>query len=454
MDFKQPFRSLKDLVESTGSPSVSHLVGTPLMLFGTPDHVRELLAAVKEKAASTRRSVSILFGSGSILALPYSRWLPLRRNLGQVFHLTNMKGYFEVYVESALDFVARVEAHNSRRKRHFEEAKEAGMRTQPTTLLEPIDVDMCAMDLALDVVTRALFSKDLAIQRGGVNKLADTIHTMTHLFIEFSLNPVFWLIHPFQYWTFHSSRAWFHRSIADWVRERQADPNAADKHDLLSLMLKVRDPETGDSLTTEVIGAQCTTFYLAGHDTTAHTIAWALHEIAQHPEVEEKIFEELTEVIGDRGTPTYEEANKLTYLQWVVKETLRLHPPVGVLSRCTMEKTEFAGVAVPANCSVTVSLLAVHYSEQVWPEPWRFRPERFSDQESAGRSPYAWLPFSQGERNCIGMNFALMEIRVVLAVLCKKFRLAPSVDLLPHTGVFISTAPVDGLFIHFLPRDN
>jgi len=119
-----------------------------------------------------------------------------------------------------------------------------------------------------------------------------------------------------------------------------------------------------------------------------------------------------------------------------------------------MEKTEFAGVAVPANCSVTVSLLAVHYSEQVWPEPWRFRPERFSDQESAGRSPYAWLPFAQGERNCIGMNFALMEIRVVLAILCKRFRLAPSVDLLPHSQSFITEAPADGLYIHFLPRDN
>jgi len=267
------------------------------------------------------------------------------------------------------------------------------------------------------------------------------------------LNPVFWLVHPFLYWEYYRRRAWFHSTIMGWIRERQADPNAADKKDLLSLMLNARDPETGNSLTAEEIQAQCSTFYFAGHDTSAHTIAWALYEIAQHPEVEEKIFDELTEVMGDKETPTYEEANKLTYLQWVVKETLRLHSPTAQLERETMEDTEIAEVKIPAHAYVTTSIMAIHFSELVWPEPWRFRPERSSPEESEGRSPYAWIPFSQGERNCIGMNFALMEIRVVLAILCKKYRLAPSVDLLPHSHAHITESPAEGIHVHFLPRE-
>jgi len=309
------------------------------------------------------------------------------------------------------------------------------------------------MDLALDVVTRALFSKDLEIQRGDAKELTTKLGWVTEVFFSISLNPLFWLVHPFQYMKYLRVRNWYKGLFLGWIKERQANPDAENK-DLLGLMLKARDPETSNPLTTEQILSQSFTFYFAGYDTTGHTIAWALYEIARHPEVEEKIFEELSEAMSDRETPTYEEGNKLTYLQWVIKETLRMHPPAGIFRRHTSEECEVAGVRLPANCSVTVSILAVHYDEQVWPEPWRFRPERFSDEESEGRDPCAWIPFAFGGRNCIGMSFALTEIRVVLAILCKKYRVAPSVDLLPHIITRITQSPVDGIHIHFLPRDQ
>jgi len=172
------YTGLKTAVEGNGSPSVTHVLGQPYVAFGTPDHVREVMSTLKEKSEINRWQIGLLFGAGSLLVLPYARWLPLRRNLGQVFHLSNMKGYFDVFVEAAVDFVARVEAHNGQRKTHFEEAKQAGMRTLPTTLLEPVDVDRCAMDLALDVVTRGMFSKDLAIQKGRATELATNLHRM------------------------------------------------------------------------------------------------------------------------------------------------------------------------------------------------------------------------------------------------------------------------------------
>ena len=453
LDTTQVFLFNKTCVETFGSPSMSHFMGRPVIYVGLPDQVKDVVTAVKEKAPKVKEAVSSFLGEEAIITLPHERWQPLRKTLGRVFHLSNMKGYFAVFVDASRDFVARVEEHNSRRKTYFEGASAGGLRTRPSTLLQPMDVDKCAMDLALDIVTRALFSRDLEIQRGQESELSVKIGRITHYVVKIALNPVFWLLHPFQYAEYKRLVRWYHGIFLAWIRERQADPNHENK-DLLGLMLKSRDPDTGAALTTQEILAQCTTFYFAGHDTTAHTIAWALYEIARHPEIEGKVYEELCEVIGDKDAPSYEEGNKLTYLQWVVKETLRMHPPAGGFSRHTTEPTEIAGVKVPAGTTAIVSILAIHNSELVWPEPWRFRPERFSPEESEGRDPQAWIPFSVGERNCIGMNFALAEIRVVLAVLCKKYRLAPSVDLLPHTAMFITQAPVDGIHVHFLPRDE
>ena len=401
----------------------------------------------------TKRLATLLLGEDSLFTLPYAKWQPIRRNLGQVFHLNNMKNYFDVFVQAAKDFDTRVEDHNSKRKKHFEEAKAAGMRTQPTTLLEPVDVDMFAMDFALDVITRALFSKDLKVQNGPGREFGAKLSRVTPMVQAVAMNPLYWLVHPFKYREFRGLIDWFHGFCRDWVAERQASPNNESK-DLLGMMLNARDPETGAALTTSEIEAQCATFYFAGHDTTAHTIAWALYEISKHPEVEEKVFDELTAVLGDHDAPTYEEVNKLTYLQWVIKETLRIHPPVATFSRSSTEDTEIEGAKIPVNTTVVVVAVAVHASELFWPEPWRFRPERFSPEESEGRDPYAWIPFSQGERNCIGMNFALMEIRVILAVLCKKYHLAPSVDLLPYSATITTNAPADGVFVHFLKREQ
>ena len=451
-DPNQVYRITREVVEDTGSPSITHFMGRPNVYVGTPEHAREVVTKLKEKPASMRKSAGPFLGDESVVLVPHEKWVPLRRNLGQVFHLLNMKSYFGVFVDSAHDFVARIEEHNAKRGKHFEDAKAKGLKTQPTTLLEPIDVDRCAMDLALDVVTRALFSKNLAFQKGDSKELSINLARATHLFMKV-LNPIFWLLHPFQYREYHRMIKWCHNLCLKWIKERQADPNNETK-DLLALMLKARDPETGNPLTTEEIVSQSFTFYFAGHDTTGHTIAWTLYEIAQHPEVEEKVHEELARVLGDKDAPSYEEAGKLTYLQWVIKETLRIHPPVGSFSRFTTETTDIAGVTLPADCNVTVSILAVHNSELVWPEPWRFRPERFSEEESEGRDQYAWMPFSVGERNCIGINFAIMEVRTVVAVLCQKYLVRPSVDLLPHTQSFITSTPVDGIYLHFLPREK
>ena len=453
MDPLQLLRYYRGAVEESGSPSITHMMGRPVMLVARPEHVKDVVGRLKEKTNSSRRIVGPMIGQESIILRMHSRWGPLRRSLAQVFTLTSMRGYFGVFVDSTRDFVARIEEHNSKRKRHFEEAHNKGLRTLPTTLLEPLDVDGCSMDLALDVVTRALFSRDLAIQRGNAKDFSVRLASVTDTFFKAVLNPVFWLVHPFQYFAFKRNLRWFQSLLRGWIQERQAvDPTGSGNKDLLGLMLGVSDPETGNPLTTEEILAQAFTFYFAGHDTSAHTIAWALYEIAQHPEVEAKLYEELVEVMGDKDTPTFEEASKLTYLQWVIKETLRLHAPAGSFSRETTEETEVAGVLVPAHTTVTISVLAAHGSEITWPEPWRFRPERFSEKESAGRDPYAWIPFSMGEKNCIGMNFALLEIRTVVAILCKRYRVAPSVDLLPHTATKITNAPVDGIYVHFLPR--
>jgi len=237
MDTTQVFLFNKTSVETFGSPSVSHFMGRPVIYVGLPDQVKDVVTAVKEKAPKVKEAVSSFLGEEAIITLPHERWQPLRKTLGRVFHLSNMKGYFAVFVDASRDFVARVEEHNSRRKTYFEGASAGGLRTRPSTLLQPMDVDKCAMDLALDIVTRALFSRDLEIQRGQESELSVKIGRITHYVVKIALNPVFWLLHPFQYAEYKRLVRWYHGIFLAWIRERQADPNHENK-DLLGLMRK------------------------------------------------------------------------------------------------------------------------------------------------------------------------------------------------------------------------
>ncbi|MEO8605464.1 MAG: cytochrome P450, partial [bacterium] len=172
------------------------------------------------------------------------------------------------------------------------------------------------------------------------------------------------------------------------------------------------------------------TFVLAGHETTAVTIAWACLLLAQHPDIAQRLRDEVSTVLQGRA-PQLADLAQLSLTRRVVDETLRLYPPVAVIARETFAADEIGGYAIPAKSGVMMSPYITHRHPRLWDEPERFDPDRFTPERSAARPRYAYFPFSGGPRLCIGNEFALMEAQILLAMIVQRYR----VDTVPDHPV-------------------
>jgi cytochrome P450 len=194
---------------------------------------------------------------------------------------------------------------------------------------------------------------------------------------------------------------------------------------LLGAYIESRDPETGQGMDDRQLRDEVMTLYLAGHETTASLLAWALYTLARSPDVAERVAAELDATPLDEP-PTLEQLKGLGYLSRVIDEVLRLYPPAWTVARNALADDRFQGYRIPAGSIVLVSPYFTHRLEAFWPEPLRFDPDRFLPDIARARHPFAYLPFSLGPRICIGMQFALYEARLVLAMILKRYRVQPA----------------------------
>ncbi|MFI1202959.1 cytochrome P450 [Streptomyces sp. NPDC020883] len=209
------------------------------------------------------------------------------------------------------------------------------------------------------------------------------------------------------------------------VAERRTASGTAtgepDHNDLLSLLAAAGNDEDGTLDATEV-REQVLIFLLAGHETTATSMAFTLHLLARHPDEQSRIRAELARVLGDR-TPTAADLDRLPLLGRALKESMRLYPAAPVVSRRAVEATEVAGFPLPAGADVVVSPWVTHRHPDLWEDPERFDPERFTPEREAERHRYAWFPFGGGPRACIGQHFSMLESVLALATLLRSHEL-------------------------------
>ncbi len=230
------------------------------------------------------------------------------------------------------------------------------------------------------------------------------------------------------------------------IREHRGRPEA-DARDLLSMLMSARDEETGEGMDDRQLRDESATIITAGHETTAIALSWTWYLLSRHEEVERKLHEELSAVLGGR-TPTFEDLPKLKYTLMVVEESMRLYPPAWVVGRTAVADDEVGGRRIEAGAEVILSPYITQRHPDFWDEPESFIPERFSPETSAGRHRFAYFPFGGGSRVCIGNNFALAEAQLILATVAQRYRLrlAPgravepeaSFTLQPRRGIMMS----------------
>lgn len=238
------------------------------------------------------------------------------------------------------------------------------------------------------------------------------------------------------------------KRLADEAIKARRQDGAKPVPDLLDLLMAGSDPETKRQMNTAEIRDNLLTFIVAGHETTALTLAWGLYLCAFDQSVQDKLRAEAQQVLQGR-IATAKDCEKLTYTRQVVDETLRLYPPAAFLSRTAQKPDTLCEREVLAGDTIMLPTYALHRNEQLWENPDAFDPERFKDGNPAGR--YAFLPFGDGPRICIGAQFAIFEAQIMLATLVSRFKFERIAGVDPKPVMVLTLRPEGGVQLKVTP---
>ncbi|MGZ8843507.1 MAG: cytochrome P450 [Pyrinomonadaceae bacterium] len=305
---------------------------------------------------------------------------------------------------------------------------------------EARDVHRDMMRLTLEIVVRCLFSADVSTD---VDHVGDTLKELVKPFA--SQATLTWILNnrlptP-AHLRFHRLAKRIDDIVYRIIGERRA--SGKDEGDLLSMLLAARD-EDGSQMSDQQLRDEVMTLFLAGHETTALTLAWSWYLLGTHPTAEKKFHAELDEVLGGRS-PTMADLPRLKYTEQIAKESMRLYPPAYGLGREAIDDCEIGGYRVPAGTQVFMFQWVTQRDPRFFDQPHQFMPERWTPDFIERLPKYAYFPFGGGPRACIGASFAMMEIILVLATIGQKFRLKlvpdhpveiyPAMSLRPKDGV-------------------
>jgi cytochrome P450 len=314
----------------------------------------------------------------------------------------------------------------------------------------PVDVAAEATRLTLDVLGRTLLHADLS------GPIADRLSACLAIATRWAVRRATALVRlPAGFPSRSNVR--FRRAVRDLEeivgeiveKREQRDRTEPPDDDLLSSLLREQDPTEGSEARRRFLGA-LTTFLLAGHETTAATLAWSCHLLALHPEAQSRVREEACAVL-QASRSSFQEVGALAYTRMVVEESLRLFPPVWMIPRRAIAADEIAGYSIPSGSDLLISVYTLHRHPAFWPEPERFDPLRFSPERASERAPYSYLPFGTGPRSCVGSSLGLLEATLSLAIIARRYRLEPVAGERVVPEPLLTLQPKNGLRLRLVP---
>ena len=311
---------------------------------------------------------------------------------------------------------------------------------------ESRDIHQEMMQLTLKIVVRALFNVES--QEVGAISVAMNVLMRSSVGIRLLLPPAARFLPTPGMIEFRRAIRQLDAIVYRIIAERRN--NETDTGDLLSMLMQARD-EDGGRMNDKQLRDEVMTFLLAGHETTALALSWSWHLLAQNPQAESQLHEELDRVLGGR-TPEFSDLRNLTYTERVIKESLRLYPPAWSLARTVVKDFDIAGYRIPSGANVVMSTWIMHHDPRYFPDPQKFDPDRWLPERSQRLPRFAYFPFGGGPRQCIGNSFAMMEATLLLATIAQRVRLCatsndeivpvPSFTLRPKNGIYMTAHPV------------
>jgi cytochrome P450 len=397
--------------------------GRHIFQFNHPQMIQELLLrdASHHHRGLVMQRARLVLGEG-LLTSEAPLHLRQRRLAQPAFHRQRIASYGQIIADYTAEMTSRWESGKV-------------MDLHPEMLL-----------LALRIVGKTLFDTNVA---GEVKQIAEAVDSfMGFLPLAFLPFPEVMLQLPLPLMRrIRRGQSYLDGLIYRMIAERRKDPR--DRGDLLSMLLASVDTEENTGgMSDKQVRDECVTVMLAGHETSANALSFALWELAKNPEVQERLYQECRTVLGER-LPAAEDYGQLGYAAQVFAETIRIYPPVWVTARTAAEAYGYRGIAIPKGAILLAPQIVAHRDPRFWDEPLRFDPQRFTEENKARRPRFCYFPFGAGARQCIGEGLAWMEGVLILAFVARHWRLSlpsdapqelamrPAISLRPKAGVYL-----------------
>lgn len=370
------------------------------LIISHPQAIQEIFTAEPNlfESGIGNKIILPIVGANSLILLDGERHLQQRKLLMPTFHGERMRAYGQLICEITEQVISRIKVGQS-------------------FLARPI-----MQEISLTVILRAVFGLKSGERYQQIRKILtamlDSFNSPLSATLLFFKNLQIDLGSLSPWGNFIRQRERLDQLLYQEIHERRSLPESLVGEDILSLLLSARD-EAGQPMTDEELRDELMTMLFAGHETTASALAWALYWVHYIPEVRAKLLQELDYINVSNAGAT--EITRLPYLNAVCSETLRIYPiAFFTLARILQAPMQLMGYELPKGMLLAPCIYLTHHRPDIYPEPKRFKPERFLERQF---SPYEYLPFGGGNRRCLGMAFAMFEMKLVLATVLSHYSL-------------------------------
>ncbi len=422
----------QELHETYGDVVGLDLPFKAVLLFN-PKHVRYVL---KDHAQNFHKSnlydtLSPILGKGLVTS-EGDLWKKQRRIVAPEFHMKSIQSYVAGMTSRTLALVAEWEQRVS--------------KAPSESLADSYhDISLDMMGLTFKIVGDTLFGSDLGAEAVQVK---DALYTVLHLATQRMMS----VFKPPRSWPtpsnlkFQRAAYQLQEVVRKIIQQRVKSTNLDEPmtYDVLTRLLVAHQSNGADHMSDQQLVDEINTIILAGHETTSQTLSWTWYLLARNPEAEKKLQTELKAVLQGR-IPGLDDIPKLIYTKMVIKEAMRLYPPIPVISRTPIQADEVGGFSIAPGTVVSICPYVTHRNPQLWLNPENFDPERFSPENEKTIQEFSYFPFSAGPRSCIGEHFAMTEAILILSILSSKFRLTLRPGGEVKTNASITLSPLGGL---------
>lgn len=368
-----------------------------IVIVSKPEYIKHILQDNNKNYQKSHgyKIMKLLVGNG-LLTSEGEFWRRQRRLAQPAFHREKLTTFVDIMVREAAHLV------------------EKWQRLPAGTV---VNISREMMEVTLKIVCKSLFSSDV---EDAIKVVSREFYIANESLVRRITSPLkipLWIPTPSNIREKRSYSA-IQEVVQQLIEKRRKSGRHYD--DLLSLLMHARDEETGEHMNDEQLKDEAVTMFLAGHETTAVALTWLFHCLEENPDVAQKLRAEINQVLGNR-LPQLQDLQLLEYTRMVIEETLRLFPPAWIIGRNAIDDDVIDGYHIPKGINLLIPVYQIHRDSRYWENPTQFKPERFSRDKIKHYHKFVYMPFGGGPRLCIGNNFALMEMQILIPVIISRF---------------------------------